>query len=111
MKIVHYTDVAPAPVTEEGAHSTTVRWLIAKEDGAPNFAMRLFELEPGVSTPLHTHAWEHEVFVVEGAGTVWRDGKGVPIEAGTAIFVPPEEKHCFKNTGTAILRMLCLVPV
>ena len=111
MKIVHYTDVAPAPVTEEGACSTTIRWLIAKEDGAANFAMRLFELEPGGSTPLHTHAWEHEVFVIEGAGTVWREEKAVPIEAGTAIFVPPEEKHCFKNTGTATLRILCLVPV
>jgi quercetin dioxygenase-like cupin family protein len=38
--------------------------------GAPNFVMRLFEIDPDGYSPFHTHAWEHEVFVLEGEGTV-----------------------------------------
>jgi quercetin dioxygenase-like cupin family protein len=44
--------------------------LITKEMGAPNFVMRLFEIDPDGYSPFHTHAWEHEVFVLEGEGTV-----------------------------------------
>ena len=110
MKIAHFTDVLSEPVTVEGASEATVRWLISKEDGAPNFVMRLFELGPGGRTPLHTHANEHEVFVVEGEGSVWRDGTDVPIVPGTSVFVPGGEKHCFKNRGEKPFRFLCLIP-
>ena len=111
MKILHYTEMEPKLVDMEGARGVNVRWLIAKEDGAPNFAMRLFEVEAGGTTPLHRHATEHEVFILEGEGAVWREGEEVPVGPGTAVFVPPEEKHCFKNTGEGILRFLCMVPV
>ncbi len=111
MKILHYEEMKADPVTMEGAEGVTVRWLVAKEDGAPNFAMRLFEVEPGGTTPLHTHDNGHEVFILDGEGGVWREGKEVPVEPGTAIFVPPGEKHCFKNKGQDVLRFLCMVPV
>ena len=111
MKILNYRDMVADPVTVEGAQDVTIRWLIAKEDGAPNFAMRLFEVAPGGTTPLHTHATEHEVFILDGEGAVWREGEEVPVGPGTSIFVPPEEKHCFKNTGSDTLRFICIVPV
>ena len=111
MKIVHYRDIEPRPVEVDDACGTTIRWLIAREDGAEKFAMRLFELEQGGATPLHTHQWEHEVFVLAGTGTVWREGEEVPLRPGTAIFVPPGEKHRFRNTGNEIFRFLCLIPV
>ena len=111
MKVLDYRDMDPTPVEMEGACGANVRWLIAKDDGAPTFAMRLFELEPGGTTPLHTHDNEHEVFVLGGTGTVWRNGEDILIAAGTAIFVPPGEKHCFKNTGDEVMRFLCMVPL
>jgi quercetin dioxygenase-like cupin family protein len=111
MKIIRSLDVPAEPVTAEGAQGVTIRWLITKDDGAPRFAMRLFEIAPGGRTPLHMHANEHEVFVLEGEGTVWRDGKDVPVPPGSAVFVPGEEMHCFKNTGDSVFRFLCLVPV
>jgi quercetin dioxygenase-like cupin family protein len=111
MKIAQSLDVPAEPVTAEGAKGVTIRLLITKDDGAPRFAMRLFEIAPGGRTPLHTHANEHEVFVLEGEGTVWRDGNDVPLPPGSAVFVPGEEKHCFKNAGKSVFRFLCLVPV
>jgi quercetin dioxygenase-like cupin family protein len=111
MKIAHWSGVPAGPVTAEGARDATLRWLITREDGASNFAMRLFELAPGGHTPLHAHANEHEVFVLEGEGAVWREGEDVAVTGGTAIFVPGGEKHRFRNAGKTPFRFLCLVPV
>ena len=111
MKIMHFRDMEPTPVTMEGAENVTIRWLIAKEDGAPNFAMRLFEVESGGKTPLHTHETEHEVFILEGEGAVWKEENEVEVKPGTAIFVPPNEKHCFINKGDSVLRFICIIPV
>jgi quercetin dioxygenase-like cupin family protein len=54
MKISSYQDVK-ALKAEEGAAKLNVRWLITKEMGAGNFAMRLFEVEPDGYSPLHSH--------------------------------------------------------
>ncbi|MBN2415772.1 cupin domain-containing protein [bacterium] len=110
MKIIHYRDMKPDQVTGDGVTGVTIRWLISADDGAPHFAMRLFEVEPGGHTPLHTHETEHEVFILEGTGAVWRSGEEVEIGPGTAVFVPPGEKHCFFNRGTAVLKFICMVP-
>ena len=69
MKIFPYTDVE-AKDAEGGSTKLSVRWLITKETGAKNFAMRLFEMEAGGRSPLHSHNWEHEVFILEGEGIV-----------------------------------------
>jgi quercetin dioxygenase-like cupin family protein len=109
MKILRYTDVK-AEEADEGASRLRVRWLITKDAGAQNFAMRLFEMEPGGHSPLHAHAWEHEVFVLEGEGTVIGDGGEKPIKPGNAVFVPPNERHQFRNEGKKTLKFLCVVP-
>lgn len=111
MKIINYQDMTPDPVTGEGVSGVTIRWLISGDDGAPHFAMRLFEVQPGGNTPLHTHDTEHEVFILEGTGAVWREGKEVTLVPGTAVFVPPDEKHCFFNKGETVLKFICMVPV
>ena len=109
MKVFHYTTVA-ARAAGEGASKVSVRWLINKEIGAENFAMRLFEIEPGGYSPLHTHSWEHEVFVIYGAGSVFDGEKANAFKAGDVVFVPPNERHQFKNSGRKLLRFLCLIP-
>jgi len=111
MKIKHYTEVEASPVQTEGANGVTIRWLISESDGAPNFAMRLFEVKPGGQTPLHAHSWEHEVYILNGKGVVWKEGNEVEVQPGTAVFVPSDEKHCFRNTGKEKLQFLCLIPI
>jgi quercetin dioxygenase-like cupin family protein len=109
MKVFHH-DTVKAQDAEEGATKTTIRWLITKEMGAQNFAMRLFEMGAGGHSPLHTHPWEHEVFVLEGEGQLFDGVKATPFRAGDAVFVPANEQHQFKNTGNTLLRFLCLIP-
>lgn len=72
--------------------------------------MRHFEIASGGNTPKHSHAYEHEVFVLEGQGVVLEGNREHPISAGAAVYVPPNQLHQFRNTGTGTLKFLCLIP-
>lgn len=109
MKIFNYRDVE-AEEAEEGAAMLKVRWLITKDVGAKNFAMRLFEMEPGGFSPLHNHPWEHEVFILEGHGLVIGGREKRKFKEGDVIFIPPNETHQLKNTGGKTVKLLCLIP-
>jgi quercetin dioxygenase-like cupin family protein len=110
MKIEKSSNISKSPVEIDGAKDVEIRWLISEEDGAEHFAMRMFELQPGGHTPLHTHPQEHEVFVIEGQGTLVYEGREHPFEAEHVIFVPANKEHQFKNTGRSLMRMLCIIP-
>ncbi|WP_461366738.1 cupin domain-containing protein [Candidatus Darwinibacter acetoxidans] len=110
MKLVHYSKVDLEPVYTEGAEGAQIRWLIGQKDGAPNFAMRLFEVAPGGHTPYHSHEWEHENFIVEGEGVLQTEEGDLPFGPGDTIYVDPGMVHAYKNTGTKTLKFLCLIP-
>ena len=110
MKHVHYTDVDAKDVDVEGAKKAKIRWLITKKDGAKNFTMRLFDVEPGGCTPLHQHDWEHEVFIVSGSGELRDKENKDPFKQGDVIFVPSMEWHQFVNTGSEVLQFICVIP-
>ncbi len=104
-------DFREVPASAAGdAEGVGLRWVISKSDGAPNFAMRVVEVQPGRATPLHKHAWEHEVFVIEGQGVVRGNEGDRPIQYGSVIFMPCNETHQFVNQGSEVLRFLCLIP-
>jgi quercetin dioxygenase-like cupin family protein len=105
----HFTDV-PASEVPAPAVGVKIRWLIDANTGAPHFAMRHFEIAPGGNTPLHTHGWEHEVFILGGSGVVAHADGDTPFAAGDVIFMPGDEEHQFRNTGSEPVTMLCLVP-
>lgn len=110
MKVQRHEQVPQNAVTMDGASGCTVRWLIGKQDAAPTFAMRQFEVAPGGYTPKHFHDYEHEVYVLEGEGLVMEGDTEHPLAAGDVVYVVPNEVHQFRNTGTVPLKFLCLVP-
>jgi quercetin dioxygenase-like cupin family protein len=110
MLVRRRVDVQQDVVTETGAEGARIRWLITREDGAPTFAMREIEVDPGGRTPYHSHPWEHEVYILEGSGAVAGKGGEIPLGPGSVVFVLGGEEHNFKNTGWVTLRFLCLVP-
>jgi len=107
MKVRNYLDAKP---THE-LPGVIKREVITADDGAPNFCMRVFELEPGISTPSHSHPWEHEVFVLSGQGVATGEQGETPIAKDSVVFVPPNEHHCFVNKGNQPLRFICLIPL
>jgi len=110
MIVQHYENAAATPVEMPGAEGCQIRWLVGERDGAPTFAMRQFEVVAGGYTPKHFHDYEHEVFVLEGSGTVLEGETQHALKAGDVVFVRPNEIHQFRNTGSAPLKFLCLIP-
>ncbi len=109
-KIGSADDIKAEAVEAEGAENVTIRWLVSQKDGAPNFAMRLFEVGAGGRTPYHTHEWEHEVYILEGKGKLTIEDEEKEFSRGFFIFVPQGVRHSFRNTGEERLRFICVVP-
>lgn len=105
-QVRHYSEAQAEPAAE----GVTMRLVIGPREGAPIFNLRVFEVEPGASTPHHSHWWEHEVFVLAGSGVVATDGGETPLAEGSTVLVPGSEAHHFTNTGRDIFRFICLVP-
>lgn len=110
MKITTIDQVPLEQVTLPDAVGCAYRVAISARDGAENCAMRFFEVAPGGHTPLHSHPYEHEVFVMAGTGTVWSAGQEVPLQSGAVLFIPADEKHQFHNTGAQPFKFMCLIP-
>jgi len=106
IRIRDFRDVEAQPAAE----GVTMRVAIGPQEGAPVFNMRVFEVQPGCASPYHSHWWEHEVFVLSGQGVVKMAEGEAPVGHGSTVFVPGGEMHQFRNTGTDLLRFLCLVP-
>jgi quercetin dioxygenase-like cupin family protein len=110
MKVTNLEQIDRQVVQMEGSRGCHVRWLVGERDGAPNFAMRQFEVAPGGYTPHHSHPYEHEVYVLEGQGVVLDGALERPLRAGDVVYVAPGDVHQFRNVGDSPLKFLCLVP-
>ena len=110
MKIANVREIPAEKVQMDGAKDCTVQLAVTPRNGAPNFAMRIFEVAPGGHTPLHHHPYEHEIYVMEGQGTVWRDGKEASIKPGDVLYIPADEQHQFKNAADKPFKFMCLIP-
>lgn len=106
MKVCNFREVE----ADNELPGVALRTVISAQDGAPHFAMRVFEVEPGASTPFHAHAWEHEVFILEGQGKVKAVDGERALQPNDVVFVAGEEEHCFVNTGSQVLRFICCIP-
>ena len=107
MKVSKYLDTKPV----QEPPGVFKREVINADDGAPHYCMRVFEVEPGSSTPPHSHGWEHEVFVLSGHGAVVYEGREIQIEKDSVVFVPPNKHHYFANNGNELLRFICVIPL
>jgi quercetin dioxygenase-like cupin family protein len=107
MNVRNVYDIEPK---DAGMAGVRIRVAIGRDEGAPNFVMRYFDVAPGRSTADHAHAWEHEVYVARGRGAVvTRDG-ATPIRSGDTVYVAPNEQHHFENRGEEPLEFICVVP-
>jgi len=61
--------------------------------------MTYTEIVPDGTSSHHIHEWEHEVYIIEGSGTLVCDGKEYPVKAGDAMFIPPNVDHYTLNNG------------
>jgi quercetin dioxygenase-like cupin family protein len=107
MLVKGYHEVAPTAYAG-GREGVTMREMITPADGAPTFAMRVFDLAAGAATPYHHHPWEHEVFIVSGSGYVKSEEGDRPFRAGDTVFIAGNEPHGF--VAASEVRFVCVIP-
>lgn len=104
-------DGVPVEAYDHGdAVKTTKRVLIGGRDGAKNFAMRYFEVEPGGETSFDRHEHDHGVYILRGRARVLIGSQGVEVDPGDVVYISPHEEHQFKSIGDEPLGFLCVVP-
>jgi quercetin dioxygenase-like cupin family protein len=58
------------------------------------------EIDPGVTSPRHTHPGEEIIYVLEGSLEYQVEGKpAVTLKAGEVLFIPAGTIHAAKNVG------------
>jgi mannose-6-phosphate isomerase-like protein (cupin superfamily) len=66
-------------------------------------------LDPGQRSKWHVLTSSEVYYFIAGQGRFLLDDRAVPVEAGTALYVPPGGKQSLENTGTSPIQFLCLV--
>ena len=93
--------IAPDAVEAPGV---TVRHLKGVEDAQ----LKVLDVEPGGSTPHHTHAHAHEGVVISGRGRLRLEGGDQPIGPGDAFSIAPREPHAIASEAEQSLRFVCM---
>jgi len=95
----------------EGAKGVYKQIPISKENGTPTFSFRVFTIEPGGHTPLHSHPFEHLNYVIEGNGSVIADKLEHNLKKSDFVMISPGETHQYRNTSPDDpLVIICAVP-
>lgn len=82
------------------------RTLAGAEDGMRRVAVWEQVLAPGAATPLHRHACEEVVVVLDGRGTLEVGGDRFRFGPRSTIIVPSDVSHRIVNDGHAEVRLI-----
>ena len=86
--------------------------LISLDDNPPTCTMTYSEIPPGQTSAHHIHAWEHEIYIIDGSGTLICDGKEYPVKEGDAIFIPGNVDHYTLNSADqGVIRRIEINPL
>jgi len=77
---------------------------------AANRAGTAFSIEGEGCTPRHTHDWPHIVYITDGQGTLFMEGKEYPLTSGSTTYVPAGSLYQFSNTASEPFVFMCIVP-
>jgi len=99
MHITSLDDIKKIKPNMEGAKGIYKQIPISRDNGTPTVSFRVFTIEPGGHTPLHTHPFEHVNYVIEGNGTVIDGDRERDLNEGDFVLVLPGETHQYRNTS------------
>ena len=78
---------------------TNAARMINLDDNPPTCTLSYSVIPPDRTSAHHIHEWEHEVYIIDGIGTLICDGKEYSVKAGDAMFIPPNVDHYTLNNG------------
>ena len=107
MVVKHSATIPKEPVS---AGKKTTRQVLIGPDEAPNFAMRLFTIEPEGEMPRHSNSVEHEQYVLNGRAQIGVGEEVYTVEKGDVVLIPANEPHWYRTIGYEPFQFLCMVP-
>ena len=84
--------------------------LIGKADGARNFIIRYFRVEPGGWSALERHPHDHGVVILHGRARIRLGDQVFEVGPRDAVYISPNEEHQLHTLGDEPLGFLCIVP-
>ena len=73
------------------------------------FSVHMTEWAPGCQIDAHSHDTQTEaMYCISGMGIAMVDGMEYPFVPDSMIVAPPKVIHQITNTGTELLRVLCI---
>ena len=108
-KIVNLRDSVPTPITNDGAQGTSGQPLLDLAEGNGKFDFRVVTVRPGGLSADHAHAWVQANLVLSGTGTVALGDEVYAVGPDDFVYVPPNVRHIFANTGAADLKLLSVL--
>ncbi|MEK6304370.1 MAG: cupin domain-containing protein [Acidobacteriota bacterium] len=87
------------------AGDRTFKYLVNQEVGASRVTQFIGVIPPG-RAPMHHHAYEEAIYVIEGEGRVWSGEGSAEFKAGSSIYLPRGVRHSLENTGAGNITVL-----
>jgi mannose-6-phosphate isomerase-like protein (cupin superfamily) len=92
---------------EDLGHGTLKIWRHAgRNAGAQAISLRVLEFAPGLSPGIRNPACDEVLYVLEGEGTLFLDGRPLRISPETGVFLPPGVCLTVENPGPAALTLV-----
>jgi quercetin dioxygenase-like cupin family protein len=107
VKLINYLDCKR---NEQGLGAFQ-RTLLDNKDEAKNIRILMWELEPGVTRPIHTHANEHGAIVLAGNGVLSNGKEKIQLKKDDVFFLSSQEPHEITNSGKSLLRYVFFNPI
>ncbi|HLG77723.1 MAG TPA: cupin domain-containing protein [Ktedonobacteraceae bacterium] len=92
------------------ADRATRQVMIGSDEGAANFHLRYFAVQPGGFTSLDQHAHDHGVYVLHGRARLRLGEQVYELGPGDVVYISPNEIHQFFALGEEPFGFLCIVP-
>ncbi len=90
------------------------RTLAGPEHGLKSLEVWGQTIAPGAGTPVHRHACEEAIVILEGNGTLTINGEATNFGAHSTLIIPADTIHQIVNSGTTpmvIIAALSMAPV
>ncbi|MEJ2678115.1 MAG: cupin domain-containing protein [Gemmatimonadota bacterium] len=106
--VVRAADEVPRQVVEAG-RDTAIQVLVGPDEGAPNFVMRRFIMEPGGGIPTHSNDVEHEQYVLRGRARITVGEDVYEVGPDDTLYIPAGVTHSYEVLDGPF-EFLCVVP-
>ncbi len=103
-----------ASLTEFNLPGLNHRTFAGPEHGMKNLEVWGQVIEAGAATPVHRHACEEAIVILEGSGTLTIEGKDTAFGPNSTLIIPADVIHQIANTGDTkmvVIAALSAAPV